>query len=231
MKKAFFNWSTGKDSALALNTLLNDTNFTVGTLVTTVNKKFQRVSMHGVPEVLLEKQAESIGLPLKKIYFPEDVSMELYGQIMTESMTELVNEGYEYAAFGDIFLEDLKKYREQKLEEVQLKGHFPIWKRDSLDLIKELISLGFKAVTVSVSADLLGENFVGRELDEHFFKELPENVDVCGENGEFHTFVYDGPIFKKPIEFTLGEKVKKTYPKDENTNWDTSFWYCDLIPK
>lgn len=229
LKKAFFNWSTGKDSALALHTLFNNPEFTVEKLVTTVNKKFKRVSMHGVPEILLEKQAESIGLPLQKIYFPEDVSIELYGEIMEKGMTELVNEGFEYAVFGDIFLEDLKAYREKKLEEVGLKGHFPIWKRDSQELIKELISVGFKAVTVSVSADLLDKSFVGRELNEQFFKDLPSNVDPCGENGEFHTFVYDGPIFKSPIKFTLGEKVLKTYPKDENTNWDTSFWYCDLI--
>ncbi|MBI9041268.1 diphthine--ammonia ligase [Lutibacter sp.] len=231
MKKAFFNWSTGKDSALALFTILNDKNYSIQKLVTSVNKSFERVSMHGVQEELLNQQAKSIGLPLEKIYFPEEVSMDLYGEIMKKSMNQLVSEGYEYSVFGDIFLEDLKNYREQKLAEVNLKGVFPLWKRDSKALMTEFIKLGFKAITVSVNLNYLDETFVGRELDEDFINDLPENVDVCGENGEFHTFVYDGPIFKYPIEFVIGEKTKKEYSKDENTNWDTSFWYIDLIPK
>ena len=187
--------------------------------------------MHGVQEELLNQQAISIGLPLEKIYFPEEVSMELYGEIMKNSMDQLVTEGFEYSVFGDIFLEDLKKYREQKLAEVNLKGVFPLWKRDSKVLMNEFIKLAFKAITVSVNSNYLDETFVGRDLDENFINDLPENVDVCGENGEFHTFVYDGPIFKNPIEFLIGEKTKKEYSKNENTNWDTSFWYIDLIPK
>jgi len=231
LKKAFFNWSTGKDSALALYKILQDTNYSVERLVTSVNENFSRVSMHGVQEELLNQQAESIGLPLEKIYFPEEVSMELYGEIMKSKMLQLVSAGFKYSVFGDIFLEDLKKYRESKLQEVNLKAVFPLWKRDSKELMKEFISEGFKAITVSVNAKYLDESFVGRELDLDFINDLPENVDVCGENGEFHTFVYDGPIFKKPIEFFIGEKTKRNYSKEENTNWDTSFWYIDLIPK
>lgn len=231
LKKAFFNWSTGKDSALALYTILKDSNFSIEKLVTSVNKSFDRVSMHGVQEELLNQQAESLGLPLQKIYFSEEVSMDLYGEIMKSSMDHLVAEGYEYSVFGDIFLEDLKKYREQKLAEVNLKGVFPLWKRDSREIMTEFISLGFKAITVNVNSTYLDETFVGRVLDLNFINDLPESVDVCGENGEFHTFVYDGPIFKKPIEFSMGEKTKKEYKKDKNTNWDTSFWYIDLIPK
>ena len=230
MKKAFFNWSTGKDSALALFLILQDKSFAIDALVTTVNKKFKRVSMHGVQEKLLKQQANSIGLPLKKIYFPEEVSMDLYGEIMKEHMQQLVDEGFEFSVFGDIFLEDLKEYREKKLAELNLKGVFPLWKKDSKELISQFIALGFKAITVSVNAKLLDKSFVGRVIDEQFIADLPEGVDVCGENGEFHTFVFDGPIFTKPIDFNIGEKVLKNYEKNENTNWETSFWYCDLIP-
>lgn len=231
MKKAFFNWSTGKDSALALYKILQDKNYSIDKLVTSVNENFSRVLMHGVQEELLNQQAESIGLPLEKIYFPEEVSMEFYGEIMKNKMLQLASEGFEFSVFGDIFLEDLKNYRESKLQEVNLKAVFPLWKRDSKELMKEFISVGFKAITVSISEKHLDKSFVGRELDIDFINDLPENVDACGENGEFHTFVYDGPIFKKPIEFFIGEKTKRNYTKEEKTNWDTSFWYIDLIPK
>jgi uncharacterized protein (TIGR00290 family) len=231
LKKAFFNWSTGKDSALALYKILQDKNYSIDKLVTSVNENFSRVLMHGVQEELLNQQAESIGLPLEKIYFPEEVSMEFYGEIMKNKMLQLASEGFEFSVFGDIFLEDLKNYRESKLQEVNLKAVFPLWKRDSKELMKEFISVGFKAITVSISEKHLDKSFVGRELDIDFINDLPENVDACGENGEFHTFVYDGPIFKKPIEFFIGEKTKRNYTKEEKTNWDTSFWYIDLIPK
>ena len=230
MKKAYFNWSTGKDSTLALYTILQENDYLVGALVTTVNQKFRRVSMHSVQEILLEQQAESIGLPLIKIYFPEDVSMELYGNIMKKSIQRLINDGFKFSIFGDIFLEDLKKYRERKLAEINLKGVFPLWKRDSKGLIQQFISLGFKAITVSVNAKLLDESFVGREINEAFLNDLPSTIDMCGENGEFHTFVYDGPIFSKPIQFKIGEKVLKTYKSENTDTWDNSFWYCDLIP-
>jgi uncharacterized protein (TIGR00290 family) len=230
LKKAYFNWSTGKDSALALYKILQLNNYTIETLVTTVNQEFNRVSMHGVQEKLLEDQAISIGLPLYKIYFPEEVSMEKYDAIMKVNLKKLVDDKFQYSVFGDIFLEDLKKYREQKLNELNLKAVFPLWKGDSKELIKEFISLGFKAITVSVNAKLLDKSFVGREINEDFINDFPSNVDVCGENGEFHTFVFDGPIFSKPINFKIGEKVLKSYKSDISNTWDNSFWYCNLIP-
>ena len=231
MKKAYFNWSTGKDSALALYKILQDKSYSTEVLVTTVSKRLQRVSMHGVREELLESQAKQIGLPLYKIYFPEDVSMETYNIIMKESLEKLIIPNkYEYAVFGDIFLEDLKAFREKKLSELNLKAVFPLWKSNTKELLLEFISLGFKAITVSVNANLLDESFVGRILDENFINNLPPNVDVCGENGEFHTFVFDGPIFKTPIKFEVGEKVLKTYESSDNDTWDNSFWYCDLKP-
>jgi len=231
LKKAYFNWSTGKDSALALYKILQDKSYSTEVLVTTVSKRLQRVSMHGVREELLESQAKQIGLPLYKIYFPEDVSMETYNIIMKENLEKLIIPNkYEYAVFGDIFLEDLKAFREKKLSELNLKAVFPLWKSNTKELLLEFISLGFKAITVSVNANLLDESFVGRILDENFINNLPPNVDVCGENGEFHTFVFDGPIFKTPIKFEVGEKVLKTYESSDNDTWDNSFWYCDLKP-
>lgn len=231
MKIAYFNWSSGKDSAFALYKILQDSNYSVKNLVTSVNKKYNRVSMHGVPEKLLDTQAVQIGIPLHKIYFPEEVSMEDYNAIMKKGLGELLNvTKFEYSVFGDIYLEDLRKFREEKLAEVNLKGVFPIWKMDTGKIMEEFISLGFKAITVSVNANLLDESFVGRVIDEQFVKDLPDNVDVCGENGEFHTFVFDGPIFKNPIKFKIGEKVLRTYPKEEKDTWDHRFWYCDLLP-
>ena len=231
MKKAYFNWSTGKDSALALHKILQNSDYTVGTLVTTVNQKFKRVSMHGVSEILLEEQAKQIGLPLYKIYFPEDVSRETYNNIMKSNLKEIIAKGnYKFSVFGDIFLEDLKAFRETKLAEMGLKGVFPLWKINSFKIIEEFINLGFKAITVSVNANLLDKSFVGRIIDKQFVKDLPKNIDVCGENGEFHTFVFDGPIFKQPIAFKIGEKVLKTYPSNSSDTWDSSFWYCDLKP-
>lgn len=231
MKKAFFNWSSGKDSALALYTILQSNTYSISILVTTVNQKFKRISMHGVDENLLKKQAESIGLPLEIIYLPEEVSMDVYDNIMKDTLKKLVDMGNEYSVFGDIFLEDLRKYREIKLADLNLKGVFPLWKQDSKAIMEKFLSLGFKAITVSVNANLLDESFVGREVDENFIKDLPSTVDVCGENGEFHTFVYDGPIFSKPINVKIGEKVLKTYPSNKNDTWDNSFWYCDLLPE
>lgn len=230
LEKAYFNWSTGKDSALALHKILQNKNYNIGTLVTTVNQKFKRVSMHGISEKLLDEQVEQIGLPLHKIYFPEDVSMESYNNIMKSNLQEIIaKENYKFSVFGDIFLEDLKAFRETKLAEMDLKGVFPLWKIDSLKIMEEFINLGFKAITVSVNANLLDKSFVGRIIDQQFINDLPKNVDVCGENGEFHTFVFDGPIFKNPISFEIGEKVLKTYPTNSSNTWDSSFWYCDLI--
>ncbi|NAS30221.1 diphthine--ammonia ligase [Flavobacteriaceae bacterium R38] len=238
MKNAYFNWSSGKDSALALHQILQQKEYNITKLVTTVNTAHNRVSMHGLRNELLELQAEYIGLPLHKIKLAGNVSMSDYDKIMKAEMNQLISQN-EYSIFGDIFLEDLKKYREERLSEVGLKAVFPLWKKDTKVLIKEFLTLGFKAITVCVNAQLLDKSFVGRVIDTDFINELPENVDPCGENGEFHTFVYDGPIFNQPIPFKIGEKVHRTYEplekendncfSDDSLKWDTGFWYCDLI--
>lgn len=234
MQKTYFNWSTGKDSALALYYLQKENKLNVDLLVTTINKHFDRVSMHGLRRELLEKQAKAIGIPLQTIELPEMPSMLDYENIMNKELSELKTSGYSDTIFGDIFLEDLRKYREKELEKFNIKAHFPLWKKDTKELIYEFIDLEFKAIVVSINANLLDKSFVGRVIDKQFVADLPTHVDPCGENGEFHTFCFDGPIFKKPIDFTIGEIILKEYktPKSEtktNQKDKMGFWYCDLL--
>lgn len=233
--KALFNWSSGKDSALTLYKILKDDQFEVTSLLTSINKEFQRISMHGVHVSLLEKQAESLGFPLIKMEIPKEPSMEEYGEIMSKTMNDIKSRGVTHSIFGDIFLEDLRKYREDQLQSIGMKSVFPLWKQNTTDLINEFLSLGFKTIVTCVNETYLDKSFAGRIIDQDFIKDLPENVDPCGENGEFHTFTFDGPIFKNPIAFEIGETVKKTYPKpksDENDeNEEYVFWFCDLVAK
>jgi len=232
MKKAIFNWSSGKDSALALYRVKKGKEFCIGTLLTTVNEKHKRISMHGVRKELLLKQAEMLNIPIDILEVPSTTTMENYDQLMLKKIGLLKEQGYTHSIFGDIFLDDLREYREDKLAHVGIKGVFPIWKQNTEEIIKEFIELGFKAITVSIDAKLLDKSFVGRVIDESFLSDLPKGVDPCGENGEFHTFVYDGPIFDSPIHFKLGEKVYKEYKgKDGNEKWNTEFWYCGLQMK
>ncbi|BEV04765.1 diphthine--ammonia ligase [Chryseobacterium gambrini] len=233
--KAIFNWSSGKDSALALYKILKEEKFEVTSLLTSINKEFQRISMHGVQVSLLEKQAESLGFPLIKMELPKEPTMEEYLELMSKTMNDLKSRGITHSIFGDIFLEDLKKYREDQLRSIGMEGVFPLWKINTTDLIREFLDLGFKTIVTCVNETYLDKSFAGRIIDEDFIKDLPENVDVCGENGEFHTFTFNGPFFKNPVEFEIGEIVKKTYPKpksDENSEDDEYvFWFCDLIVK
>ncbi|MFC7348124.1 diphthine--ammonia ligase [Chryseobacterium zhengzhouense] len=232
--KAIFNWSSGKDSALALYKTLQGDQFEITSLLTSINKEFQRISMHGVHVSLLEKQAESLGFPLIKMELPKEPSMEEYREIMSKTMSEIKSQDVTHSIFGDIFLEDLRKYREDQLQSIGMEGVFPLWKINTTELIHEFLDLGFKTIVTCVNETYLDKSFAGRIIDKDFIKNLPENVDPCGENGEFHTFTFDGPIFKNPITFEIGEIVKKTYPKpksDENDEGEYIFWFCDLIAK
>lgn len=226
---ALFNWSGGKDSALALYHTLRNSQFEVKHLLTSVNSETNRISMHGVRLSLLQKQAESIGIPLSLLSLPGEVSMEEYDQLMADKMQGFLDAGISTSIFGDIFLEDLKQYREQKLAQVGLKGDFPLWQRNTKELVNEFISLGFKTMVVSVDGSKLDQSFVGRIIDESFLNDLPENVDPCGENGEFHSFVFEGPIFKKPIRFERGEVVGKEYKLSKETGETVTYWFQDLI--
>lgn len=242
-KKCIFNWSSGKDSALALYKILQNPDYKIEQLLTSINQKFQRISMHGVRVELLKAQSESLNIPLKIMEIPEMPSMEIYEEVMFETLSDLKDQGITHSVFGDIFLEDLRKYREDQLAKINFSGVFPLWKIPTKDLIQEFIALGFKTIVVCVNEKYLDKSFVGRIIDQNFIDDLPDNVDVCGENGEFHTFTFDGPIFSKPINFEIGEIVYRKYEKpkkDETTNqacntndetaFDFGFWYCDLIP-
>ncbi len=243
--KSLISWSTGKDAAFTMHQLIAQ-NKKPGLLFTTVNKDVNRVSMHGVRIELLEAQAQMLQTALWQVLLANDVNMETYNQIMEKNLTQLKARGYDTAYFGDIFLEDLRIFRENQLQKVGFATHFPIWKKDTKVLARQIIASGIKAVVVSINAKLLDKSFVGRVYDESFLNDLPPNVDWCGENGEFHTFVYDSPDFMTPIDIRLGEVVFKSYKpctkEDQNSyqkqaknttaEWDTGFWYIDvLIPK
>lgn len=242
-EKAIFNWSGGKDSTLTLYKVLQAQQYEVMCLLTSVSEQYQRVSMHDVRVELLEDQAASIGLPLIKMQIPEMPTMQVYEKAISETLKDLKSNGASASIFGDIFLEDLRKYREEKLAGLNLKGVFPLWNISTRKLIEEFIGLGFKTITTCINSKYLDKSFVGRIIDESFLNDLPLNVDPCGENGEFHTFVYDGPIFKQPIAFEKGEIVFRKYePAKQETNtssydcksandspFDNGFWYCDLL--
>ena len=237
--KTYFNWSGGKDSALALHHTLQSGTHIPDLLLTSVNTSVGRISMHGVRTALLEMQSESIGIPLRKLELPEGLNMTDYNSIMSAAVTDLQAKGYGHTVFGDIFLEDLRVYREQQLAPLGIRAHFPLWKRDTTELLNEFLDLGFKTVVACIKSELLDKSFAGRVIDRDFIKDLPKGVDPCGENGEFHTFVFDGPIFKQPIHYTTGEVVFREYqrPKDDKDNCFSAdspaqmgFWYCDLLP-
>lgn len=203
--KAIFCWSGGKDSALALYKVLQQNNYEVVALLTTLNAQFKRISMHGVREDLLDKQALSVGLPLIKMYVSEGTNAE-YEKNMETLLLQYKAQGVTKVIFGDIFLEDLRTYREKNLAKVGLDAVFPLWKKDTYKLIDEFLNLGFKTVTCCVNDAYLAEDKVGEEITFNFINTLPSIVDPCGENGEFHTFCYDGPLFKTLVKFNIGEK-------------------------
>jgi len=243
-EKIVFCWSGGKDSALALNRILRAGQYEVVSLLTTCNEHFQRVSMHGVRLELLEQQAQSIGLPLQKVFVSRHTSNEEYQQKMSACLSAHKARGVTACAFGDIFLEDLKRWREDNLAQIGMRGIFPIWKEDSRELIREFFALQFGTVICCVNDAWLDAAFVGRSIDEAFIRDLPSNVDPCGENGEFHSFAFAGPIFKEPVKFRLGEKVYRPMETmqtatDSNSSYvcpttdpvaTRGFWFCDLLP-
>ncbi|MCR9265394.1 MAG: adenine nucleotide alpha hydrolase [Flavobacteriaceae bacterium] len=226
--KTYFNWSSGKDSALAFHYLLKQGNYDIDRLLTTVNAHYDRVSMHGLPRKVLEAQAASVGIPLEVLEVPEKPSMEQYNELMRNTVTQLRSEGYTHTGFGDIFLEDLKQYREDMLQPYGLTTLFPLWKKDTKQLIEEFLGLGFRAVIICINNSKLDASFLGQELSQELLNKFPSDVDPCGENGEYHTFCFDGPIFRAPIPFTLGEKVFKTYDNPSDPENTIQFRFCDI---
>jgi uncharacterized protein (TIGR00290 family) len=218
--RVILSWSGGKDSALALYEIQKTRSYEILALLTTVTEDYDRISMHGVRRVLLERQAASLGYPLEKVPISRDASNGEYESRMREVLAKYLNLGVTSVVFGDIFLEDVRKYREGNLSKIGMRGIFPLWKRDTYELARTFINLGFKAVITCVDSIVLDKKFVGRVFDERLLSELPSTVDPCGENGEFHSFVYSGPIFQYPIPHTIGEIVLR----------DNRFYYCDLMP-
>lgn len=232
-EKAIFCWSGGKDSALALYKVILEGKLEVVALLTTLNATFKRVSMHGVREELLEQQAASIGLPLIKMYVKEGTNAE-YEKEMETLLLQYKDKGITKVIFGDIFLDDLRIYRENNLSKVGLKAEFPLWKQNTSELIKEFLFLNFKTIVCCVNDAYLNEEKVGVEINSEFIQSLPQTVDPCGENGEYHTFCYSGPIFKKPITFSVGEKIYKPLELKSIDSAISStptkgFWFCELI--
>jgi uncharacterized protein (TIGR00290 family) len=214
-----FCWSGGKDSAMALHALLQRRDLRIAALLTTVTETYDRISMHGVRRELLVQQAESIGLPLHEVRIPPQCVNPIYEARMEEALRIHYDAGVRTVAFGDIFLEDLRAYREKNLARMGMTALFPIWKRDTRELIRNFHADGLRAIAACIDPRVLDRSFAGRELDASFFRDLPPKVDPCGENGEFHTFVFDGPIFRNPIPVGVGEIVERD-----------SFVYCDLLP-
>ena len=219
-EKILLSWSGGKDSALALHEISKSQDLEIISLITTITEDYDRISIHGVRRVLLEKQAESLGIPLYSVFISKNTTDEDYGNKMREMLIHFAKLGVTAVAFGDIFLEDLRRFREDHLSKVGMKGIFPLWNKDTGELAKTFLNLGFRAVVTSMDSKMLDKKFVGREIDEKFLAEIPPEVDPCGENGEFHSFVFSGPIFKKRVSFRLGEVVFR----------ENRYYYCDLEP-
>jgi uncharacterized protein (TIGR00290 family) len=225
-KRIVISYSGGKDSTLALNRLIRSNEWEIDSLLTTIIEDSRRTSAHGVRESLLEEQALSLGIPLRKVYIPAICSNEVYENIMKKSIDKIVQDGVNYMMFGDIHLQDVKEYREKILINTPINAIFPIWGEDPNDLIHEFLQSGFKTVVTCIDSAKLDASFIGRVVDDSFLNELPNNVDVCGEYGEFHTFVFDGPLFKKPIDFVVSTEI--TVTKDKYTNEDR-YYHKDLI--
>jgi len=218
LEPILFCWSGGKDSAMALHTLVQQKQFEVVALLTAVTEGYERIAMHGVRRELLKRQAESIGLPLHEVRIPKQCVNPVYEARMEEALRLFYDQGVRTVAFGDIFLEDLRAYREKNLARIGMTALFPIWKRETRELIQYFHEQRFRAIVACVDPKILDPSFAGRELDESFSCDLPPHADPCGENGEFHTFVFDGPIFQSPVPVHTGEVVNRE-----------GFVFCDLL--
>ena len=218
-EKIILSWSGGKDSSLAHYYIQEKNAFEIVALLTTVTEGYDRVSMHGVQRTLLEQQVGSLGLPLQKVYIPRDSSNEEYESRMKEVLLGYQGENINAAGFGDIFLADVRRYREEKLAQIGMKAIFPLWKRDTSELIRDFIDLGFKAIVTCVDSRVLDSSFAGKLINDDFISLLPSHVDPSGENGEFHSFVIDGPIFRQRIKVSIGGIISRG-----------PFYFCDLVP-
>lgn len=222
-KRAVFNWSGGKDSALALWKVLQEDEFEVVSLLTTINKESQTSSIHSIPLELLLRQADSIGIPLHVVALSKDTIT--YEQGMTEAIEHFKESGVTHFIFGDIFLADVKSYRESKLNPLGIEVVEPLWGKTSEEIFSEFLNSGIKTKIIVTQADKLDHSFIGREIDKHFSQSLPEGIDLCGENGEYHTFSYDGKLFKTKVNFEIVRANKITYDFKMDTGEMKSYEY------
>jgi uncharacterized protein (TIGR00290 family) len=218
--KTLFTWSGGKDSALALYEVLAGGDIEVCALLSTVTEDYGRVSMHGVRETLLRRQAAAVGILLRTVRIGKDASNRQYEERMGCVLADFKESGIHHVIYGDINLHGIREYREKNLRKLEMKALFPLWGRDTRAVAERFIDLGFRAIVTCVDSVKLDKAFCGREYDRAFLRDLPPAVDPCGENGEFHTFVYDGPLFEKQIPFGKGAIVRR----------GPGLVFCDLIP-
>jgi uncharacterized protein (TIGR00290 family) len=218
-EKVVLSWSGGKDSTFALYKLLKNTDYEVVSLLTTITREYDRVSMHGVRRSLIEQQANATNLPLIKVFIPAKCTDAIYASIMEDEMERLKLSGITLVAFGDIYLQDVRSYRENNLAKVGMKCLFPLWGIDSLSLVYSFIDAGFKSITTCIDTRVLDIKFLGRVIDRSFLTELPPGIDPAGEKGEFHSFAFDGPVFSHRIPFVCGDSVLRD-----------SFHFVDLLP-
>ena len=215
------SWSGGKDSTMAAYHLLASQKYDIVALLTTVTEDYDRISMHGVRRELLERQADSLAIPLHTVMIPKECSNEIYEDRMKQAFSHFKAQGITQIAFGDLFLQDVKQYRDERLAQAGMTGVYPIWMRDTDELVRTFIGLGFKAILACVDTQAIAASFAGREIDHSLLRDLPQTADPCGEYGEYHSFVYDGPIFKYPIACKAGERILRS----------SRFNYCDIVPR
>lgn len=229
-KKAVFNWSGGKDSSLALYKVLQENEYEVTALLTTVNAETLNSSIHSIPLEIIKAQADSIGIPIYIVKLPS-ADMTGYEQAMHKAMDHFKKEGVKYFIFGDIYLHDIKKYRETKLNPYGIEVVEPLWNKKPKEVIEEFLASGIRSKIIVTQADKLDKTYVGRELDRPFIESLPEDVDVCGENGEYHTMAYAGPLFKKEINYSLSEPQSLSYDiKLDDGNIKTfNYWQAKVL--
>lgn len=228
--KISMSWSGGKDSAMALWYLMKEPRYDVVRLHTTFGEETRRVGMHGIAEELVEMQAKSIGLPLDKLYYPASGDNRAYEKAINQYLDQLESEGIRHIGYGDIYLEDLKKYREDKLSDRGFLGVFPLWKKDTLSLVQEFLAQEFSTKICAADADLIPEYFVGEDLSLDFIQSLKSEVDPCGEKGEFHTFCFEGPVFQKNIHVKKESVTSKTYnfKLSDGSDSEKRFWFAEI---
>ena len=219
MKRVALSWSSGKDSAWSLYLLRQNPELQVVALITTLNEQFDRVAMHAVRRELVEAQAASAGVPLWSVPLPWPCSNEQYEDRMSQVCRRAVNDGIECIAFGDLFLTDIRAYREKQLADSGLEPIFPVWQLPTRELAADMLAAGLRAKITCVDPKVLSPDFAGRDFDSAFLRNLPPTTDPCGENGEFHSFVYDGPMFRAPFAVQVGEIVQRD-----------GFVFADLLP-